>query len=258
MKTTLALALSLGLASTTSLAGAQSGQPAEHAPQAQEVPTLHPADLNDDGHVTAEEFAKFQEDLFARADGNQDGRLDRDEVLALPDTMRGRNGQIPPAPGPEWRSGKRGKRDHARRNPEELFTTLDANDDGVLGRDEVPEGMARHFDQLDANGDDGVTLEELKQAKPDREAMRKRFEERFKSIDTNGDGLIQKSEATGRLNEKFDAIDTNADGAIDQAEIEQMRSKFRRHDRRGRENDNRHPHHRPGNPAPETAATPES
>lgn len=239
MKTRLTFALSIGLAAFAGLAFAQSSEQAKETsvPPPTDLPALHPADLNDDGHVTSEEFEQFHENLFDEADTNDDGRLDRDEVLALPKHLRGRQGQIPPAPGPEWRSGKRRK---GRPNPEHIFTTFDANDDGRLQRDEVPEGLARHFDRIDADGDDGITLEEFRQAKPDRKEMRKRFEERFKSMDRNEDGKIQKDEATGRMSERFDRIDKNGDGAIDQDEIEALRSKFRRHMKGGEERPRRH------------------
>lgn len=257
---TVAVAVALGLVASAGLAFAQSTQPADETTLAPDVPALHPADLNNDGHVTAEEFERFHEALFAQADADNNGRLDRDEVLALPNHRRARGGQTPPAPGTEWRSGKRDRKDRVSRSPEDIFTTLDGNQDGKLERNEVPQGMARHFDRLDANSDDGVTLEEFKEAKPDREAMRKRFEERFKTMDENADGKIQKSEATGRMSEKFDALDANSDGAIDKTELEALRSRFHRHGKDGADDRPRRRQRSGDNPSPasEPAQTPES
>lgn len=45
------------------------------------------------------------------------------------------------------------------------------------------------------------------------------IDEVFK-MDTNNDGMLSKSELTGRLAERFDTIDTNGDGFITRTEFE--------------------------------------
>lgn len=44
----------------------------------------------------------------------------------------------------------------------------------------------------------------------------------LKSMDTNGDGKVQESEAPERLQQFFGMLDSNADGELDEAEIEVM------------------------------------
>ena len=60
-----------------------------------------------------------------------------------------------------------------RLNPETMLKRLDANRDGVIGADELPDKMPERLKQLilraDKNGDKKVTLEELKGAMTDRE-----------------------------------------------------------------------------------------
>jgi hypothetical protein len=51
-----------------------------------------------------------------------------------------------------------------RLNPRGVLNRYDANGDGKVARDEVPEKLHRLFDRLDRNGDKTLTLEELKKA----------------------------------------------------------------------------------------------
>ena len=46
--------------------------------------------------------------------------------------------------------------------PEEALKRFDKNGDGKISRDEAPDRMARHFDEIDANHDGFITLDELK------------------------------------------------------------------------------------------------
>ena len=45
------------------------------------------------------------------------------------------------------------------------------------------------------------------------------MDERFASMDTNGDGKLAKGEVKGRFAERFDSIDTNKDGFISLEEM---------------------------------------
>lgn len=244
MKRTATLGLILS-ALAAGVVAAPAAPPAESGP---DDPSGHrpphgamAADLNQDGQVTADEFKQHHEQIFKKADVNADGQLDREEVLSLSRMHGAHDRAIPPAPGPEWRSGKRERGFH-HDNPERFFSTLDANDDGKLQRDELPEALAAHMDRLDADGDGAISMEEMKQAKPDREALRSKMQARMKEIDTNGDGLIQADEAPERLRLHFDKIDANADGAIDDEEMKSFRPR---------------PERRPGGkkPATESPAT---
>ncbi len=65
----------------------------------------------------------------------------------------------------------------------------------------------------------------------DREA---KMQERLKAADTNGDGLIDRSEAEAglpRVAEHFDKLDADGDGKLSRDELQKMREQMRQ--RRG-------------------------
>ncbi len=93
---------------------------------------------------------------------------------------------------------------------------LDANGDGVIDRSEaakVPK-FAEHFDKLDANKDGRITAEE----RPQRGARGGKggHGDRMAQLDTNKDGVIDRSEAAKvpKFAEHFDKLDANKDGRI--------------------------------------------
>ena len=49
----------------------------------------------------------------------------------------------------------------------------------------------------------------------------------LKQIDRDGDGKISKEEAPERLKERFDTVDTNKDGVLDKAEQERLAQRMR-------------------------------
>lgn len=252
MKNTQLLLLSLCLAGSAGLASAQPGEPGDGPPPNESPrPERHErrhemgrdhrrggpggeADLNHDGYVSADEFAAYQRVEFLKADRNNDGKLDREEVLSIDG-----HGGIPRAPGPDFRSHNRGEGEF--RNPEQIFSNFDTNDDGRLDKTEIPDGMAPLFDRLDADGDGAITVEEFKKGRPERsqdgEHMRERMEQMMKRADANGDGKLQKDEMPPRLQEHFDELDADHDGGVTQEEFKAFREKhesefgpaFRRH-----------------------------
>ena len=63
------------------------------------------------------------------------------------------------------RSGRRGDGDRANREPGALpprMARMDANGDGKLQKDELPERMQQMFDRLDTNGDGALDGEEIR------------------------------------------------------------------------------------------------
>ena len=119
-------------------------------------------DANGDGQLTGDEMPQDKQDLFRRllstSDKDNNGSLSRSEFIAglesknvqrtvtekLPDDNPG---------GP------------LARDPEKMFGRLDANGDGKIEADEVPEQMRPMFEKMlaraDKNGDGAITKQEL-------------------------------------------------------------------------------------------------
>ena len=103
----------------------------------------------------------------------------------------------------------------------ELFQSLDADNDQVIVRGEVPESGRAAFDRLVKLGDSN------KDGKIDRQEYRALLEnardtmglggERFKTLDKNGDGKISRDEFVGPP-ALFARIDANQDGVLSREE----------------------------------------
>lgn len=129
----------------------------------------------------------------------------------------------------------------------ELFDRLDANKDGVITSDEVPDDKQAIFERLvklgDANGDKKLTKDELaaglKKSAPegapaagDRPAGAPGglaggvAKEIFARLDKDGNGKIEKDEFPERMRENLDKVDANSDGVVDLAEFERVAQFF--------------------------------
>jgi collagen type III alpha len=131
----------------------------------------------------------------------------------------------------------------------DLFTKLDANKDGFVTADEVPEGQKSLFERLvrnaDKNGDKKLSKEEFAAGlKPD-DAPKQPLgapggrpgagfgnpvnpKALFGLFDANKDGKIGKDEARGPLSENFARVDTDSDGAITEEELGKAAEGFAR------------------------------
>ena len=103
-------------------------------------------DANDDGLVARSEVPEQMLDRFDRMDENGDGVLEADEIESLPARM-----------GPGAGRGGRGMRG----DPIARLRSFDANGDGRITREEIPDQAGGMFDRVDANGDNVITADEL-------------------------------------------------------------------------------------------------
>ncbi|MBR0237263.1 MAG: hypothetical protein IJQ39_04135 [Thermoguttaceae bacterium] len=164
------------------------------APQGPRGPmTLFQFDANSDGVVTKEELPtdnKFFEGMFDRTDADKDGKVTKEEEAARKaelqkryEQRRANAGDRPQRPMPPKGPRPQGNRPDGFRGPRgpqqgpTLFR-FDANNDGVVTKDELPtdnkffEGM---FDRTDADKDGKVTKAEEAAHKAE---LQKRYEQR--------------------------------------------------------------------------------
>lgn len=230
--------LSALIATLSLAAGVAAGQnpdkPAQEPP-ADPTALFQKLDGNSDGQLddqeAGEEHARLFKRLLRKADQDGDGKLSRSEFIAALQEERPQ----PPAdrPGPQ---GDERRRQFLQANPEELFKRLDANGDGKVELEEVPEqirqGMQRFFEQADANRDKSLTLEELRKGhdylrtlaglnpspnSPNREAPQADGM-LFQALDANRDGSISADELAGAA-AALKKLDRDGDGQITRREI---------------------------------------
>jgi hypothetical protein len=145
---------------------------------------LRDVDADRDGEITREEW----ENYFRNHDENGNGRLSPAE---LPQSKSMTYDSKSTEPGYER---------------EQAFERLDKNGDDLLQRSEWP-GTDRSYEQLDANRDEVVSLEEFM-------ALSARFwNEPFKNLDFDQNHAISRSEWLDSES-SFKRLDKNKDGVI--------------------------------------------
>ncbi len=109
----------------------------------------------------------------------------------------------------------------------------DANDDGVVTKEEMLASVQARFARMDANGDGVVN-------RADRDA---KAEQRFAKQDANGDGEVSLEEMQAaraeRAAKRFARLDTDNSGGISQEEMAQAKAKRGGPDGRGPRADGR-------------------
>jgi len=147
-------------------------------------------------------------------------------------THQARTGASQTATAPGGQGGE-----HRRQSLHERF---DANGDGLLTAQELPEGLRERIMKADTNGDGGVSKEELEKA---REATRGEARQgggpgrgagggpgrgaggdpgqMFQHLDTNGDGVLTAAELPERFRDRMMQADANHDGKLTREELDQ-------------------------------------
>lgn len=122
--------------------------------------------------------------------------------------------------GHEWggRGGPRMMRHFGRGGPRgDKLRRADANNDGVITKEEATAKRQKRFDRFDLDKNGEVTTNEA------INAVIKRFESRIKrkirSYDENGDGKVSKEEFNAPVLERFAERDTNKDGKLTKDEM---------------------------------------
>ncbi|MDX2031585.1 MAG: hypothetical protein SF339_12995 [Blastocatellia bacterium] len=124
------------------------------------VKTLMEFDGNNDGKLSKDEVPERLQGLFERGDANKDGALTREELKvaaeaqAAPGGAAGREGRREGRPG-----GRGGPGAMQRGNP--VQAALDADNDGAISTAEIENAPAA-LRKLDRNGDGQLTEEEVR------------------------------------------------------------------------------------------------
>ncbi|MBI5760786.1 MAG: EF-hand domain-containing protein [Planctomycetales bacterium] len=233
------------LVATTVVLGAfvgfsSAGRAADDAPAGEKPEQLFKTlDKNADGKLTADEVGedrkRFFDHLLRVADANKDGVLTADEFAkGLKDE--------PPVQAPPQRGGGEGRGD-----PAEFFKRLDANGDGKITLDEVPEQAKRLVEGMlerAGKGKDGnLTREDFakmaQNARPGQPGQpgaegRPPFgnpEEMFNRLDTNSDGKITLDEVPDRakaiVEQMLERAGKGKDGSISKEDYLKAMAQFR-------------------------------
>src|ERR1051325_1185181 len=89
--------------------------------------------------------------------------------------------------------------------------------------------LAARFSEIDANHDGLLSIDEVIANQPMRNAIFSRnMQDDFAAADTNGDGMLTRAEADGKMpivSDLFGEMDANSDGYVTQEEIREHAKK---------------------------------
>jgi Ca2+-binding EF-hand superfamily protein len=173
---------------------------------------------------------------FEMMDRNKDGKITKDEI---PEQLRDRMAQLFERAGKDsvtieefgrFSGGPPGGQG-GRPDPGQLFDRFDANKDGKITKDELPEPMRERFAQaFERIGKTELTRDDFASASrmafgpnaPDGRPMDGPMGGRppvfLRLADADGDGKISKDELA-KLADKFGELDRNNDGTLDLSEL---------------------------------------
>ena len=199
-------------------------------------------DANGDGSLAGDEIPEDKRSLFERlvrvGDGNADGKLSADEFAA--GLSGGKKPATDPASPKKPATAKPGRPGKAERpGPGRLFARLDANKDGQVSLEEVPEPRRENFAKLikrnDKDGNGTLSLAEFtpdnpvkpaSTAKPARDPA-----QIFKRLDGNADGKLATDEAPEARREFITRMiergDKDGDGSLSLEEFTAVSDRVR-------------------------------
>lgn len=106
-----------------------------------------------------------------------------------------------------------------------MMGEMDGDRDGFVSREEFLAAHARAdqiFDRQDANHDGVLSRDEFMVGGGQGRL------ERFRVMDSNGDGRITREELEARRNARFDALDNDRDGRLAPSEMRSVQNAMRR------------------------------
>lgn len=131
-------------------------------------------------------------------------------------------------------SAKPGGEGRGDRGPRVNFEQLDANADGQVTLEEIQAQGAARFAETDTNGDGFISADELN-AKTERD-IADRVAKMIEKRDENGDGQLslEEMQPPAEFAERmFERLDGNDDGVISEEEFAEAKSKRKGGNRRG-------------------------
>jgi Ca2+-binding EF-hand superfamily protein len=192
-------------------------------------------DANGDGQLVKDEIPEEKRSLFGRlvrlSDSDTNGKLSAEEFaagLAGGDKPRAKatapkGGADAPKKPAKAKPGRPGKAE--RPGPGRLFVRLDANGDGKIQLDEIPEERRPMFEKLiarnDKDGDSALSPGEFASESPVQTVSAKRPQRDpallFKRLDANSDGKVVADEAPEARRESIAKMIQRADKDGDSA-----------------------------------------
>lgn len=163
------------------------------------------ADANGDGAISRAEADTAATQLFSRLDGNNDGRLTREDRDIVAD-----------------------------RHSAEMFTSMDADNNGAISRAEwtahheqrqAQRATRRADRQANAGGQGGGRQHHGRHGRGHGGGMAMLA----RHADTNNDNAVSREEFLTAATARFERADTDKDGTISAAERQSARAAMRRH-----------------------------
>ena len=126
--------------------------------------------------------------------------------------------------------GERRKSRKAARKAQHMARLYDTNGDGQVSLIEINADQARMFTALDVDGDNSMSVDEIKRRGRSLEIFRTTT--LFDLLDSNGDGKLSVAEVQAPSKRWFKRYDKNANGIMEAEELPQGHKRGGRHGKR--------------------------